>query len=375
MQNNIARIAVDGGPCSGKSTGLAHIVRKLADIGIIAFVVPEAATLLIQSGVAPWTVGLESFQRAVARLQIQNEEVWTTEALAHEKRTGKKCVLLCDRGLVGAAAYLPGDRPLESLNTIFGEFGLDMEKARTRYVGVIHLVTAADGAEEYYTLANNQARTETPEQARALDKRTMAAWLGHPHLAVIPNVDRAGAKISFEKKIYRASDEVFRILGYPLPLEIEDKYLLKRFDPTSLPVPSEAIEIAQSYLASAEEGSEERVRARTWLDCRSYFHTIKRTASDGARIEIERMIDADAYALLMKRADPSRQPVNKTRHCFIWNAQYFEVDVFRGHLEGLLLMEREKTDRNESTDLPPFIAVACDVTDDPAYRNSALAKR
>ena len=29
-----------------------------------------------------------------------------------------------------------------------------------RYIGIFHLVTAADGAEEYYTLENNNARTE-----------------------------------------------------------------------------------------------------------------------------------------------------------------------------------------------------------------------
>jgi hypothetical protein len=33
-----------------------------------------------------------------------------------------------------------------------------------RYDGVFHLVTAAIGAEKFYTLANNTARSETPEQ-------------------------------------------------------------------------------------------------------------------------------------------------------------------------------------------------------------------
>ena len=33
-----------------------------------------------------------------------------------------------------------------------------------RYDAVFHLVTAAQGAERFYTLENNQARSETPEQ-------------------------------------------------------------------------------------------------------------------------------------------------------------------------------------------------------------------
>lgn len=34
-----------------------------------------------------------------------------------------------------------------------------------RYDAVVHLVTAADGAENFYTLANNEVRTESIEQA------------------------------------------------------------------------------------------------------------------------------------------------------------------------------------------------------------------
>jgi hypothetical protein len=38
-----------------------------------------------------------------------------------------------------------------------------------RYKGVLHLVTAADGAEKYYTLENNQARVEGVELAKVRD--------------------------------------------------------------------------------------------------------------------------------------------------------------------------------------------------------------
>lgn len=38
-------------------------------------------------------------------------------------------------------------------------------------------VTAADGAEEFYTTTNNTARLESPEEARELDKKTMQVYL------------------------------------------------------------------------------------------------------------------------------------------------------------------------------------------------------
>jgi len=58
---------------------------------------------------------------------------------------------------------------------------------RDRYDGVFHLVTAANGKEEFYTTANNLARRESAEEAREQDGRIQEAWLGHPHLRVIDN--------------------------------------------------------------------------------------------------------------------------------------------------------------------------------------------
>ncbi|MFA6158305.1 MAG: AAA family ATPase [Candidatus Paceibacterota bacterium] len=374
MNTPIVRIAIDGGPSGGKTAGMAHITSELAQVGIMTLIVPEAATLLILSGITPKAVEMSPFQGAVVRLQISNEAVWMKEAERLQERFGKRVVLLCDRGIVGASAYLPEEGAAEALNDVLFEFDMDIESARTRYAGVIHMVTAAEGAEGFYTLANNAARDESPEQARELDRRSMKAWLGHPHLAVVANVDREGNSVSFDRKIRHALAEVFRILGYPVPLEIEEKYLLKGFDPARLPVAYEAIGIEQTYLVPEEAGAEERVRVRRWIGCSSHFHTIKKPAADGARIEIERLIDAKEYLALLERADPKRRTIKKTRYCFVWNAQYFEADVFEGVHQGLYFLERERTSVNDRTVLPPFIDMVRDVTDDKSYKNSSLAK-
>ena len=44
-----------------------------------------------------------------------------------------------------------------------------------RYDAVIHLVSAAIGAEEFYTTENNEVRHETPEQAADLDRKVETA--------------------------------------------------------------------------------------------------------------------------------------------------------------------------------------------------------
>ena len=58
---------------------------------------------------------------------------------------------------------------------------------------VLHLVTAADGAETHYTCENNTARTETPERACDLDKKAWGCWAGHSHHVRVDNsTDFAG---------------------------------------------------------------------------------------------------------------------------------------------------------------------------------------
>ena len=47
-----------------------------------------------------------------------------------------------------------------------------------RYNAVLHMTTAADGAEGFYTSENNPSRMEGVEEAKILDKKIREAWLG-----------------------------------------------------------------------------------------------------------------------------------------------------------------------------------------------------
>ena len=70
---------------------------------------------------------------------------------------GGPTMLLCDRGVMDGKAYIQD----EGWQALLYENGYNMVNLRDkRYDAVIHLVTAADGAEEFYTLENNQARYE-----------------------------------------------------------------------------------------------------------------------------------------------------------------------------------------------------------------------
>ena len=60
----------------------------------------------------------------------------------------------------------------EEWDRIIASLGYDQVKLRdTRYDQVIHMTTAANGAESFYQLSNNATRTETKEVAIERDKR------------------------------------------------------------------------------------------------------------------------------------------------------------------------------------------------------------
>lgn len=74
----------------------------------------------------------------------------------------------------------------------------EREVRDARYDCVVHLVTAADGAAEFYSTANNAARHEDVDEARAVDRRIRQVWLGSPNFVVVHN-PRNSRRKSFSK--------------------------------------------------------------------------------------------------------------------------------------------------------------------------------
>ena len=70
----------------------------------------------------------------------------------------------------------------ELWNAMLIQYELNENKLRdTRYDLVIHLSTTADGAEEYYSHLNNEARHESLSFAKKIDKNLIKAWIAHPN--------------------------------------------------------------------------------------------------------------------------------------------------------------------------------------------------
>ena len=65
-----------------------------------------------------------------------------------------------------------------------------------RYDNVVHMVSAAVGAEDFYTVEDHSARFEGLEMARERDRRAMEAWEMHPYVDIVDNRGNFDSKVS-----------------------------------------------------------------------------------------------------------------------------------------------------------------------------------
>ena len=358
----ISKIVITGGPSAGKTTAMSWIQNAFTQMGYTVLFVPETATELITGGVAPWTCGTNGeYQKCQIKLQVEKEKIFEQAARTMK---AEKVLIVCDRGVLDNKAYMNDIEFAEALQFIDS----NEVELRDSYDAVFHLVTAAKGAREFYTTANNAARTESAEEAAALDDKLISAWTGHPHLRVIDN------STSFEGKMKRLIAEIVSFLGEPEPYEIERKYLIEYPDIKWLESnPScRRIEIIQTYLNSAA-GEEVRIRQRGFGGNYLYYQTIKRKVSDIKRVEIERRLSQAEYLKLLMEADTTKRQIRKTRYCLTYDNQYFEIDVYPFWTDKAIA-EIELSDENAAVAFPKQLKVIREVTGDEAYKNASLAK-
>ncbi|CAM9723216.1 unnamed protein product, partial [Phaeothamnion confervicola] len=338
-----------GGPCGGKTTALDRLAGFFRDNGFKVYTVPEAATLMFMNGVsfpdiADPTMRF-SFQWSILRhvtLQTEMEDGFRRVALAQPR----PAVLLCDRGLLDGAAYMPKSE----WERLLAARGLNAVALREgRYDGVFHLVTAADGAEAFYSLESNATRTETLELAREMDANTQRVWLGHPQHVVFDN------STDFDRKIARIVAAASRIAGLPALQREDRKFVLEEWpDLAAFPVPHQEFEVEKIYLRHEEEiegeGQKEQqgaggcssggrcngcddappthrysfVRKRTQNGFSAYGLTTVRQLPTRQCCETKRIIGGDEYARLVRlSADPRRHVVRQRRVSFLWRHQSF----------------------------------------------------
>ena len=364
--NDIKKIVLTGGPCAGKTTALVRIIEHFSGLGYKVFTIPEVPTMFTQAGMNYLTSNANFFyegEKSTLEIQSALEDNFMRMA----QTIDQPVLIVCDRGTMDISSYL---KP-ELWNQIISELGYTVTQLRDdRYDAVLHLVSAADGAEQFYTTSNNAQRLERADEkglqiARELDKKVISAWTGHSHLRVINNHE------DFNNKLNRVLKEISNVLGIPQPVEEERKYIVEL---TGEVVGSIDSDIVQTYL-TAEPGCEIRLRQREFDGKTVYVHTTKKLVSGNEQIETERQIGKNLYESMLQQADPYRVTIHKHRKSFIWKGQYFELDTFDTPSHGLMILETKGIAKHESVKFPPFIHVKEDITGNTQYYNYNIALR
>lgn len=146
--------------------------------------------------------------------------------------------------------------------------------------------------------------------------------------------------------------------------EAERKFLVK--DDSWLSNIGSKKDIFQAYL-SKEEGRTVRIRKAG----DSAFLTIKGTAPEGSigTPEFEYAIPAQDADDMLKLCLPGA--IEKTRHYVEHDGKTWEVDIFHGDNEGLVMAEIELNYADEPFTKPAWAGE--EVTFDPRFKNSSLA--
>ena len=172
----------------------------------------------------------------------------------------------------------------------------------------------------------------------------------------------------------RLETEIAAFLQEDHPYEMERKFLIEYPDLSWLeknPL-CRKIEIEQVYLKSAPE-EEIRIRKRGEKGHYIYYETHKKALDGMKRMSTERHLSKSEYRHLMKNADPGRRRINKTRYCLTQGNRYYEIDIYPFWSDKAIL-EIELRDEKEKVRLPQEIRVLKEVTNDPEYKNAALAR-
>jgi len=356
----IRTIVITGGPCAGKTTAMSWIQNACSAKGYKVLFVPETATELITGGVAPWTCGTnQEYQVVQMRLQMQKEENFIEAAKTMPE---EKILIVCDRGELDNKAYMND----EEYAYVLGRLNMKEDELLQRYDAVFHLVTAADGAEEFYTTANNEARIETVSEAIALDQKLISCWRNHPSLCVIDN-DR-----DFDAKMQRLISEIYDFLGEEETYTERRRYLVElsehAFEEELRGM--QKMDIVMIAL-KGEDGEERFAHQREINGAYTCYRSSRKQIGEKA-ISMEKRLSENEYFNALLEADETMFPIHKTRHRFSADRCIYDIDQYE---DGTVIAEVRLPQGIENFCFPEWITVKKDITDDPQYENMAIAKR
>jgi predicted ATPase len=261
-KGTVYKVVLTGGPCAGKTTTLSRLGTFFESLGWKVYMVPETATLLLGGGVKFSELTPEQamlFQQQILATLLEVER--TFDLLA--ECDSRNVLIVCDRGSMDPFAFCSKSEWQEMLDYVKSN---PVELRDNRYDQVVHMVTAASGAESFYQLDNNSTRSEGFELARERDTKAAESWVGHPYFDIVDN------STGFEEKIHRVIEKVCeRMRKRGIELHTEDrlkahskkrKFLIKSLpDEKEFPAVQD-FDVQHDYIESRDGTVQSRIRKR-----------------------------------------------------------------------------------------------------------------
>lgn len=262
---------------------------------------------------------------------------------------------------------------------------------------VVHLVTAAEGAEPHYRLDNNAARTESLELAREVDYKLQRAWLGHPYFTVINNRQDE----PFKGKIWRAVNAISNRLGEEVGTSVVKRRFLvsgksqcwqcildtKQGQHAPLDNCSEksshkvhfVIKITSKYTYLIDaESSLQRLRKQGRSGLPPIYTHVTRSFGGSRADEVSRLVTKRQYKALCSMIMPGTRPVVVTKWSFVYDGLHYLLLEHPTRLrngEPLLILETYE-DRDRELELPSHLFdIEKEITGELEYSLFHLSKR
>ena len=349
----ITRIALTGGPCAGKSAGLKMLLERLQkNTGIKVFCSPEPATLLVEGGL-DWSYNTPErfvdFQCAFVKTQVSLEDTFYILA----KSYNEPCVIVSDRGAMDGQAFVSE----EQFEEVAARMGSTIDAFRDRYDAVIHLATAAKGAEKFYN-HDNPARHETLEEARESDTKLQKAYVGQPK--VVPVLNASGGFPEKLDVIYQTVCETCGVAS--APADRQRRFRTAAPDTSKIDVVNVATQWTVVALSNSTKDDRHVIIDRSTTNGHHvYFYqrTVNGVVKDFYRIDKAKFDELVPH----KAAALSGNMIN-----FVWKDDYYEwFTVTEGAAEqSILFVDRRSGERVITAALPPFVGSPVEVTDEVA---------
>lgn len=330
--------------------GQTRLCTFFENLGWKVFRVPEAATILLSAGIKFSELSEEQaikFQEDLLKTMMHIENVFFSLA----ETLDKDVMVICDRGTMDASAFISK----ENWENILQRNGLnEIEIRDSRYNQVIHMVSASNGAEPFYTVADHSCRSEGIELARQLDQKAAQAWVGHPYFDVVDNSSKIIIVTNlsmnkkyrvtlfliiadFETKVCRMIQCVCQKLGIDVRDRLQTnsrkvKFLVKGPLPPSglFPPGFQDFQVVHDYLKTTEPHPkmQARLRKRGANGKWSYTYTVRKPELHGQVVEVKTNLTQRDYLNMLAQKDHNHLTVYKIRRCFLHNDQYFQLDIY-----------------------------------------------